>query len=171
MSNRAKEIEWEGPFESGSLNQHKYCIANIGLIKPIVIESISENSFYSNTPWGFVSGNTFDAVKKIIQSHFETFISNSLDEPDLEAEMQKAGMFSMDDMLSGKHETKYSTHAGVSDIESFSEWLKKKREQYLKTRIKQEFKKNDELYDFVLGKNAAYDEIYLNFRKAMKNEL
>jgi len=174
MSKKAKKIEWEGPFYVDTANQNQYYIADIGMINPITIEMISDVSFYSNTPWGFVTGNSLQSVQDTIQAHLDNFISKYLDqsdEIDIEKEIKNAGMVPLEDILQGNVPIqKYITHVGVTELESFAEWLEKKREQFLRMRVKQEFNKNDELYDFVLGKNSAYEEIYQNFRKATKNE-
>ena len=172
MNLKSKTLTWEGPFYSETANQNKYYIANVGMINPITIEAISDTMFYSNTPWGFVTGDSLQHVQYVIQAHLNNFISaNAIntDEIDLEKEMKQAGMIPLKDIIEGNVPIqKYITHTGVTELQSFANWLERKREQYLRMRIKQELNKNDDLYDFVLGKASAYEEIYQNFRKATK---
>ena len=172
MNLKSKTLTWEGPFYSETTNQNKYYIANVGMINPITIEAISDTMFYSNTPWGFVTGDSLQSVQDAIQAHLDNFVSQNAfnsDEIDLEEEMKQAGMIPLKDIIEGNVPTqKYITHTGVTELQSFADWLERKREQCLRMRIKQEFDRNDELYDFLLGKASAYEEIYQNFRKATK---
>lgn len=170
MSNKAKQLTWEGPFKTDGISQSSYMLSYIGLRDPIIIEWKNNSVYSSNTPWGFVCENSLKNAQDKIYELWNSFVNNSLDELDIEEEMKKAGMIPLDDILSGESASKYETHVGVTDIERFSDWLTRKREEYIRMRIKQEFKKNDDLYDFVLGKTSAYNEIWLNFRKGTKNE-
>lgn len=169
--NKAKQLKWEGPFTPNGLSQSNYMLTYVGLRDPIIIEWKDSSVFSSNTPWGFVCDSTLEKVQDKVYELWNDFINHSVDEIDIEEEMKKAGMLPLDDILSGDSSSKYETHIGVTSIEYFSDWLTRKREEYIRLRIKHEFKKNDDLYDFVLGKASAYNEIWLNFRKGTKDEL
>lgn len=171
MTIKAKQLNWEGPFEPDGIHREHYCFCNVGLRDPIVIEWKGWKdypAYTSNTPWGFVCEDSLESAKDKVHQLWNAFISNSVDELDIEQEMKNAGMIPLDEILSGESASIYSTHVGVTSIERFADWLARKREQYIRMRIKQEFEKNDGLYDFILGKASAYDEIWLNFKKGTK---
>lgn len=140
------KITWEGPFPPNGINQKGYYLAYIGMTNPLVIECLNETLFKSDTPWGFVCAQTLEIAQEEVQNLFVNFISKNAN-------------------TYGQLE-QFMTHAGVVDIETFEKWLERK---YHETAIlRKRLTPDSEIHDFVLGKDSATTEIYLNYRKATK---
>ena len=91
---------------------------------------------------------------------------------DLEQRMKDAGMMSIDEMLEKSPLGKFNAHAGVTDLESFEEWIQMRRKEFLTMQAKMmlDNKDGDELFEWVVSHAAVLGEVIANFRQAVGRE-
>lgn len=82
--------------------------------------------------------------------------------------MRAAGMLTIDEMLSGAPLDRFIQHAGVTDLETFGQWLDMKCREFLSMQASRELerKQDDDLYEWVLAHAAVFQEARINFKAA-----
>lgn len=87
---------------------------------------------------------------------------------DLDERMREAGMMTIDEMVSGSPIDKWHCNTGVTDLDSFHEWLEMKLREMLHLRILIELGdgEGNELYEWALAHSAVLQSVLANFRKA-----
>ncbi|WNZ87595.1 hypothetical protein [Pseudomonas sp. P108] len=86
--------------------------------------------------------------------------------------MKAAGMMTAAEMMAGSPLDVFMRHAGVRDLDTFSQWLSMRREESVKlhARLVLEGREEDELFDWVLSHSAAFGEVLANFKAAVASE-
>ena len=86
----------------------------------------------------------------------------------LDERMKEAGMIPLSELVEKNALGKFSVHAGVTDLNSFEEWLKMRFKEMALPRIGLELDKNtdDEMYEWYMSHMAAFGEVLANFRQA-----
>lgn len=95
---------------------------------------------------------------------------------DLDTRMKALGMYSMGQIMgNNKPLDRFMNHAGVSDLDSFFQWLANKTEYYTRMRLRYETgqrPKDDEddaeLLSWIFAHSAAFKSVLGNFRQAME---
>lgn len=87
---------------------------------------------------------------------------------DLDSRLKQAGMMTISEMKESKINNPFLANAGVTDLESFREWLNMRHEEMAKMHAKMilDKKEDDELYEWVLSHCAAFGEVLANLEKA-----
>ena len=62
----------------------------------------------------------------------------------IEDELKKAGMLTVKELIDGQPADGFIVHAGVTDIDKFSEWLNMRSEEMLKMKARMLLDKNDD---------------------------
>ena len=77
-------------------------------------------------------------------------------------------MMPVSEMLERSPLGRFSAHAGVSDLESFEQWIQMKREEFIRMQASMQLdgKEKDELFEWVVAYNAVLGEVIANFRQA-----
>lgn len=88
---------------------------------------------------------------------------------DIDARMKAAGMIPLSDLISGNTPLeRWAAHTGVSDLDTFEEWLTRKQREFGVMKAGYELgdkDKGDELYEWVLSHFAAFNEVAANLRQ------
>lgn len=95
--------------------------------------------------------------------------------PSLDERLKAAGMLSIEDSLNSKNMDAIWSHAGVTDLETFEEWLILRRTECMSAQAEMTLDnlEDNEMFEWHLSHSAAFGEALANFRKAtvdMKNE-
>lgn len=88
---------------------------------------------------------------------------------ELNAELKARGMFSLEEMMHPEPNKldAFMAHTGVSDYDTFGEWLEKRRREMLMMRLKYELSDTqDEMYEWVLAHSGALNEVWSNWKQA-----
>lgn len=82
--------------------------------------------------------------------------------------MKAAGMMSIEQMLERSPLGGFQAHAGVTDLESFEEWIQMRRNEFLtmQARMVLDKQEDDEMFEWVLAHCAVLGEVIANFRQA-----
>lgn len=94
-----------------------------------------------------------------------------LDAP-LDDRMAALGMVPMSTLLS-EPPTSFSVHVGVNSLASFTDWLEKKNEGFLKMRMRYDVgikPKDDEVFEWIFAHSAAFGQVCDHLRAALKGE-
>lgn len=89
---------------------------------------------------------------------------------DLDSRLIAAGMFSVSQLMAGTPIDAFRKHAGVNDLDTFSQWLDMKAKEYLtmQARMTLDKSEDDELYDWAFSHAAVFAEVRVNFKAATK---
>lgn len=84
--------------------------------------------------------------------------------------LKAAGMITVEQILAGTPMDAFLKHAGVCDLDTFSQWVEMRRAEYLKmhARFALEKREDDELFDWITAHTAAFGEVMINFKAAMQ---
>lgn len=82
--------------------------------------------------------------------------------------MRAAGMMTIEEMLAGAPLDRFMKHAGVSDLETYGQWLEMKCREFLTMQAKRDLDKEpeDDMYEWVLAHAAVFQEARINFKAA-----
>ena len=97
----------------------------------------------------------------------------STDPEELDKRMAEAGMVPLSKLLNCDHGlSPFIAHAGVVDLETFGQWLKRKHEEYLRMKIAYALGDTpvDELYEWIFAHSAVFEEVLTNWNKATQQE-
>ena len=94
------------------------------------------------------------------------------EEESLQDRMRAAGMLTVDEMLRGAPLDRFIRHAGVSDLETYGQWLDMKCREFLSMQASRDLDKreDDDLYEWVLAHAAAFQEARINFNATRPTE-
>nr|WP_192963456.1 hypothetical protein [Pseudomonas fluorescens]CEK42291.1 hypothetical protein PQBR57_0338 [Pseudomonas fluorescens SBW25] len=86
----------------------------------------------------------------------------------LNERMKAAGMHTVPQVMAGTPIDAFIRHAGVTNLESFGEWLEMERAQFLKMQARFELagKEKDGLYEWVMSHAAVLSAVMVNFKHA-----
>lgn len=86
----------------------------------------------------------------------------------LDERMKAAGMMPVSEMLERSALGKFSAHAGVTDLESFEQWIQMQRKEFLSMQAEMTLdgKEKDEMFEWVVAHNAVLGAVMANFRQA-----
>lgn len=86
----------------------------------------------------------------------------------IDKRMAAAGMMPATEMLERSPLGKFSANAGVTDLESFEQWLQAQRANFLRmqARMTLDGEEKDEMFGWVIAHNAVLGEVIANFRQA-----
>ena len=90
---------------------------------------------------------------------------------DLSERMVAAGMVPPDMLTRPTEATRFMVHAGMTDLSFFGEWLERKAMEARKMQAAHQcgaHPLDEDLFQFVLGKSAAYSDTLENFRAALQ---
>lgn len=135
-----------------------------------LLEQVGQiTGYYVTTPptpdYEFVNVCNGD-LRKLSEAYAQYAVSQT---GTLDERMAAAGMVPLSDLLSNETPVdKYMAHVGVSDINSFEQWLMRRHNELQKMRIPYALgdkDENDELYEWILGNSGAFSEVVANFRQ------
>lgn len=86
----------------------------------------------------------------------------------LNERMKEAGMMPVAEMLERSSLGRFSAHAGVTDLESFEQWIQQQRKEFLQmqARMTLDGEEENELFEWVVPHNAVLGAVMANFRQA-----
>ncbi|AJF08219.1 hypothetical protein [Geoalkalibacter subterraneus] len=86
----------------------------------------------------------------------------------LDERMKAAGMMPVSEMLEKDPLGKFAAHAGVTDLESFEQWIQQRRAEFLRMQAQMTLdgEEKDEMFEWVVAHNAVLAEVIANFRQA-----
>lgn len=86
----------------------------------------------------------------------------------LDERMKAAGMMPVSEMLERSPLGAFSAHTGVTDLDSFEQWLQMRREEFLRmqARMTLDGEEKDEMFEWVVAHSAVLGEVMANFRQA-----
>jgi hypothetical protein len=87
----------------------------------------------------------------------------------LDARMKAAGMIPLSELLNNPGVVgPFAVHAGVTDLETYYQWLEMRYEESAKSRVSMELDKktDDEMFEWILSHQAAFGEALANFKAA-----
>jgi len=89
----------------------------------------------------------------------------------LDDELKANGMLTVDELISGQPIDGFVANAGVVNLSTFVEWLDMRTKEMLTIKARMLLDKNDEndLFEWVLAHSAAFNEVRVNLKKAMKS--
>lgn len=89
--------------------------------------------------------------------------------PSLDDRLKSAGMLSVAELMAGAPLDAFMTHAGVSDLATFGQWVEMKRAEFLKLMARYDLgdKPKDDLYEWVVAHSAAFGEVHVNLKAAL----
>lgn len=89
-------------------------------------------------------------------------------EESLAARMKAAGMYSVDELLSGTPIDRFLVHNGVTDLASFGHWIEMKRREYVSAQAKLSLDKQDgdPIFEWTVSHAAVFGEVMVNFKAA-----
>ncbi|SEG64512.1 zinc finger-like domain-containing protein [Bosea lathyri] len=91
------------------------------------------------------------------------------DASDIDSRMVAAGMIPLSDLISGNTPLeRWTAHTGVSDLDTFEQWLNRRQREFGTMRVGYELgdkDKADELYEWVHSHFAAFNEVAANLRQ------
>ncbi|MCF5382011.1 hypothetical protein GIW05_00550 [Pseudomonas syringae] len=90
----------------------------------------------------------------------------------LAARMKAAGMYSVDELLSGTPIDRFIVHNGVTDLVSFGQWIEMKRREYvsIQARLTLDKRDADPLFEWTVSHAAVFGEVMVNFKAATATE-
>ena len=89
------------------------------------------------------------------------------DNTELDKKMVEAGMTPLTEMLKKRPLDQFMTHAGVTDLVSFEDWLTMRYKEMLSLQATIELKGNpeeNELYEWAIAHTAVLREVIVNYR-------
>jgi hypothetical protein len=91
------------------------------------------------------------------------------DEASLDDRMKAAGMFTIDQMMGITPLSRFTIHAGMTDLKFFEAWLDRRAREMLMMRVKYELgdKPKDDMYEWVVSHAASLMEVRANFKAAL----
>lgn len=86
----------------------------------------------------------------------------------LSERMKAAGMFTVPQIMAGMPIDAFIRHAGVTNLESFAQWLETERARFLSMQARFELadKEQDGLYEWVMSHAAVLGTVMVNFKHA-----
>lgn len=87
----------------------------------------------------------------------------------LNTRLKSAGMYTIPEMMGVTPLTRWTVHAGMTDLDFFQAWLDRRLREFLRMKAGYELRdrdKGDELYEWVLAHSAALSEVRDNFLAA-----
>ena len=82
--------------------------------------------------------------------------------------LKAANMLTAAEILAGVPIDAFHKHAGVHDLDTFSQWIEMRRSEYLKlhARFVLEKREDDELFDWITSHMGVFGEVMINFAAA-----
>lgn len=138
---------------------------NAGIKKHHHDEWRGEEPAYTN---GFNDGAEWQAS----QAHAKQVEQGGcVGDEDLNARLKAKGMFTIEEMLDDDASGlgMFDTHIGVNTFDDLAYWVDRKREEYLRMRIRYEIgdKEKDDLYEWVFAHGAAFTCISKHLRRVL----
>ena len=67
---------------------------------------------------------------------------------------------------------KFQSHAGVTDLDKFEEWVQMRRREFIsmQARMMLDKQEDDEMFEWVITHRAVLGEVIANFRQATGRE-
>lgn len=86
----------------------------------------------------------------------------------LNERMKAAGMLTVQQITAGMPTDAFIRHRGVTNLDSFAEWLEMERAQFLKMQARFELadKEKDGLYEWIMSHAAVFSIVMVNFKHA-----
>lgn len=106
------------------------------------------------------------------------FVHDAIDKllkpvPELDERMKAVGMIPVSEMLKGAPLDSFFTHAGVCDLNTFTQWVEMKRAEYLRSQGRYDLgerDKTDDLYEWTVAHAAVFGMVHVNLKAALKGE-
>lgn len=89
----------------------------------------------------------------------------------LDEELKAAGLLTVKELMNGQPTDGFLAHAGVSNLNTFSEWLNMRSEEMLKMKARMilDKREDEELFEWVLSHCSAFNEVRINLNAALAN--
>lgn len=119
--------------------------------------------------WSWVLVGISGIVLIAIELPFSVSVAEPQPDSDLDARMLAAGMMPVSKMLESSALNKFFAHAGVTDLESFEQWIQMQRKEFISMQARMTLdgkEEEDDLYEWVVAHNAVLGAVMANFRQA-----
>lgn len=89
--------------------------------------------------------------------------------PTLEERLKRVGMSTVAEVMAGAPLDRFHAHAGVRDLATFEQWLEMRRKEFatLHSQLMLNREEESDLFEWALAHNAAFNEVLVNFRRAI----
>lgn len=93
---------------------------------------------------------------------------------DLDRACESAGMMSVTESLAVGWADVIHRHNGITDVPSLLQWAEQQRRETLGMIARHDlgvYKLSEDVYDFVLGRNAQATDIHVNLRRVLSEQV